>query len=74
MLYLTSVIHAPVLVAIALTTTATGMLGPLLRDGKAARQQVRGLLDGGGDNWEFGPIMIIALVFTRIHSYPAQVI
>ena len=73
LLYLTSVIRAPVLVAIALSTTATGMLGPLLRDAQQLDTKFGIYLMAAGTIGEFGPIMIIALVFTRIHSYPAQV-
>jgi Kef-type K+ transport system membrane component KefB len=73
LLYGTSLVRAPVMVAIALTTTATGMLVPILRDGKELDTKFGIYLMGAAMIGEFGPIIVIALIFTRVHSYPAQV-
>jgi len=74
LLYETAVIRAPVMVAIALTTTAAGMLGPILHDAKALNTKFGIYLMGAAMIGEFGPIIVIALIFTREHSYPAQVL
>ena len=73
LLYGASRVHAPVMVVIALTTTATGMLVPILRDAKELDSKFGIYLMGAAMIGEFGPIIVIALIFTRVHSYPAQV-
>jgi len=72
-LYATSLIRTPVMVAIALTTTATGMLAPILRDAQELDTKFGIYLMAAATIGEFGPIIVIALAFTRVYSYPEQV-
>jgi len=74
LLHETSVVRAPIMVGIALTTTATGMLVPILRDARELESKFGIYLMAAATMGEFGPIIVIALVFTRVHSYPAQVL
>ena len=73
LLYMTSFFRQPALIAIALTTTSTGMLGPIFRDSGEIDTKFGQLFMSAATFGEFGPIMVIALVFTRAYSYPEQV-
>jgi Kef-type K+ transport system membrane component KefB len=58
-------VHAPLFIAIALTTTALGMLVPILRDaGDLATPFGRYVLAAGAAG-EFGPVIAMSLVFAR---------
>ena len=64
-LYKTGFVHAPLMVAIALTTTAIGTLLPILRDaGELATPFGRFILAAGAIG-ELGPIMLMSLVLTQ---------
>jgi len=72
LLYLTGFFHEPALIAIALTTTSTGMLAPIFRDAGELDTKFGKLFLAAATCGEFGPIVVIVLVFTRVHSYPEQ--
>ncbi len=71
-LWMISFIHAPVMVGIALTTTATAMLVPILRDGNELDTEFGRYLLAAATIGELGPIIMIALVLTRKYSYSQQ--
>jgi Kef-type K+ transport system membrane component KefB len=67
-LYALPFVQAPLFVAIALTTTALGMLVPILRDsGDLATPFGRYVLAAGAAG-EFGPVIAMSLVFAREFS------
>ena len=61
-LHLTGVIHATVLVALALTTTALGTLMPILRDSGILDQRFGRFVVGAGAAGEFGPVVIVSVI------------
>ena len=66
-------IHAPMMVAVALTSTALGTLLPILRDsGQLDTEFGRHILAVGAMG-EFGPIVAVSLVLTREYSEWLQV-
>jgi Kef-type K+ transport system membrane component KefB len=67
-LHVLPIIRTPIFVAIALTTTALGMLMPILRDaGELATPFGRYVLAAGAAG-EFGPVVVMSLVFARDFS------
>jgi len=72
LLYVTGLVRAPAMVAIAMTTTATEMVVPILRDAHELDSEFGVFLAAAATLGEFGPIMLIALMFTRVYSYPEQ--
>ena len=61
-LHVTGVIHATVLVALALTTTALGTLMPILRDSGILDQRFGNFVVGAGAAAEFGPVVIVSVI------------
>lgn len=61
-LHVTGVIHATVLVALALTTTALGTLMPILRDSGILDQRFGNFVVGAGAVGEFGPVVIVSVI------------
>jgi Kef-type K+ transport system membrane component KefB len=61
-LHVTGVIHATVLVALALTTTALGTLMPILRDAGILDQRYGDYVVGAGAVGEFGPVIAVSVI------------
>lgn len=61
-LMLVGFVEAPILVGIALTTTAIGTLLPILRDAKELDTRFGHFLLGAGSMGEFGPILALSLL------------
>jgi Kef-type K+ transport system membrane component KefB len=61
-LHVTGVIHATVLVALALTTTALGTLMPILRDAGILDQRFGDYVVGAGAVGEFGPVIAVSVI------------
>jgi Kef-type K+ transport system membrane component KefB len=62
LLHVTGVIHATVLVALALTTTALGTLMPILRDSGILDQRFGAFVVGAGAAGEFCPVVIVSII------------
>jgi Kef-type K+ transport system membrane component KefB len=67
-LALVGFVEAPVMVGVALTTTAIGTLMPILRDAGELPTTFGRFMLAAGAVGEFGPIVLISLVLTRHHS------
>jgi Kef-type K+ transport system membrane component KefB len=63
-------IGAPVLVGLALTTTALGALVPILKDAGVADTRVGRLVFAGGAVGEFGPIVALSVVLAIASGEP----
>jgi Kef-type K+ transport system membrane component KefB len=61
-LHAAGVIHATVLVALALTTTALGTLMPILRDAGVLDQRFGNFVVGAGAVGEFGPVIAVSVI------------
>ena len=61
-LWLAGVIEAPILVALALTTTALGTLMPILRDSGILGQRFGDYVVGAGAAGEFGPVVLVSVI------------
>jgi Kef-type K+ transport system membrane component KefB len=61
-LHLAGVIHATVLVALALTTTALGTLMPILRDTGILDQRFGAFVVGAGAAGEFCPVVVVSII------------
>ena len=61
-LWAAGVIDAPILVAIALTTTALGTLMPILRDSGILGGRFGDYVVGAGAVGEFGPVVLVSIV------------
>ncbi len=61
-LHVTGLIHATVLVALALTTTALGTLMPILRDAGILDQRFGTFVVGAGAVGEFGPVICVSII------------
>jgi len=70
LLFFNGFFKEPEMIAVALTTTSAGMLAPIFRDTGDANTDFGKLVLAAASMGEFGPILLIALLFTRIHSYP----
>jgi Kef-type K+ transport system membrane component KefB len=69
-LWATGAIGAPVLVGLALTTTALGALVPILRDAGLTEHPVGRLVLAGGAAGEFGPIVALSVVLAFAAGEP----
>ena len=69
-LWATGAIGAPVLVGLALTTTALGALVPILKDAGLAEHRVGRLVLAGGAAGEFGPIVVLSIVLAIASGEP----
>jgi Kef-type K+ transport system membrane component KefB len=56
------IIDAPILVGLALTTTALGTLMPILRDSGVLDQRFGSFIVGAGAAGEFGPVVIVSII------------
>lgn len=65
LLYILPFVHAPIMIALALTTTAIGMIMPMLRDSERLNTQFGNLVLAAGAMGEFGPVVVASLVLTR---------
>ncbi len=61
-LHLTGVVHATILVGLALATTALGTLMPILRDAGILDQRFGDYVVGAGAAGEFGPVVIVSVI------------
>ena len=61
-LWLCGLIDAPVLVGLALTTTALGTLMPILRDAGILSQRFGNYVLGAGAIGEFGPVVVVSMI------------
>ena len=61
-LWLAGVIDAPILVGLALTTTALGTLMPILRDSGILAERFGNYVVGAGAAGEFGPVVIVSII------------
>lgn len=66
-------IHAPIMVAVALSTTAMGTLLPILRDTGDLETKFGRLILAVGAVGEFGPVVAVSLLFTSEYSEWLQV-
>jgi Kef-type K+ transport system membrane component KefB len=71
-LHLAGVIHATVLVAVALTTTTLGTLMPILRDSGVLDQRFGNFVVGAGTAGEFGPIVVVSVILAFEASEPLR--
>jgi Kef-type K+ transport system membrane component KefB len=69
-LWTTGAIGAPVLVGLALTTTALGALVPILKDAGLAEHRVGRLVLAAGAAGEFGPIVALSIVLAVASGEP----
>jgi Kef-type K+ transport system membrane component KefB len=70
LLYAVGGIGGPVLVGLALTTTALGALVPILKDAGLAEHRVGRLALAGGAAGEFGPIVALSIVLAVASGEP----
>ena len=61
-LWLAGMIDAPILVGLALTTTALGTLMPILRDSGILAERFGNYVVGAGAAGEFGPVVIVSII------------
>lgn len=61
-LWLAGLIDAPILVGLALTTTALGTLMPILRDSGILGERFGSFILGAGAIGEFGPVVIVSII------------
>jgi Kef-type K+ transport system membrane component KefB len=61
-LWAAGVIDAPILVALALTTTALGTLMPILRDSGVIDERLGKYVLGAGAAGEFGPVVLVSII------------
>ncbi|MGO9829608.1 MAG: cation:proton antiporter [Myxococcaceae bacterium] len=67
-------VHAPMMVALALATTAMGVLTPVLRDAGQLDTDFGRLVLAAGALGEFGPIVVMSLVLTRTYSSWVEIV
>jgi Kef-type K+ transport system membrane component KefB len=70
LLWASGAIGAPVLVGLALTTTALGALVPILKDAGLTEHRVGRLVLAGGAAGEFGPIVALSIVLAVASGEP----
>jgi len=68
LLFWTHLIRAPLLVAVALTTTGMGTLMPILRDSGELETRFGTYVIAAGAMGEFGPIVLLSLLMAREHT------
>jgi Kef-type K+ transport system membrane component KefB len=61
-------LDAPLMVALALTTTALGTFMPILRDTGKLDSKFGSFVVAAGAVGEFGPVIIVSLVLTRLYG------
>jgi|SRR5271166_75142 len=59
-------VDAPIMIALALTTTAMGTFMPILRDGGRLDSKFGIVVVATGAVGEFGPVVVVSLVLTRM--------
>jgi len=64
----THLIQAPLLIAVALTTTGMGTLMPILRDSGELGTRFGTYVVAAGAIGEFGPIVLLSVLLTREHT------
>jgi Kef-type K+ transport system membrane component KefB len=68
LLYWTHFIQAPLLIAVALTTTGVGTLMPILRDSGELGTRFGTYVVAAGAMGEFGPIVLLSVLLAREHT------
>jgi Kef-type K+ transport system membrane component KefB len=68
LLHVLPLVRAPLIVVLALTTTAVGTFMPMLRDSGLLGTPFGNLILAAGAMGEFGPVVVVSLVFTRQYS------
>jgi Kef-type K+ transport system membrane component KefB len=71
-LHLTGVIHATILVGLALTTTTLGTLMPILRDSGILDQRFGNYVVGAGAAGEFGPLVCVSVILAFDAAEPLR--
>ena len=61
-------IHTPMMVALVLTTTAMGTFLPILRDAGHLDSRFGSFVLAAGAVGEFGPVVVVSLVLTRVYG------
>lgn len=61
-------VHAPMMVAIALTTTGLGVLLPILRDGGQLETAFGRMVMAAGTLGEIGPVIVVALALSERYT------
>jgi Kef-type K+ transport system membrane component KefB len=64
LLYVLPIVHSPMMVGLALSTTALGTLLPILRDAGQLETEFGRLVLAAGAVGEFGPVVVVSLVLT----------
>ncbi len=72
LLYLLPMVHAPVMIALALTTSSLGTLLPVLRDAGQLETWFGRLFMAAATVGEVGPILVMSLVLSRRHTTEQQ--
>jgi Kef-type K+ transport system membrane component KefB len=72
LLYATGLLKGPMLVALALPTTAMGMVLPILRESGDLESAFGRYVAGAAVAGEFGPIFLASLVLAHRHSHVMQ--
>jgi Kef-type K+ transport system membrane component KefB len=72
LLYATGLLKGPLLVALALPTTAMGMILPILRESGEFESTFGRYVMGAAAAGEFGPIFLASLVLAHQHSHLMQ--
>jgi len=68
LLYWIGLVRAPLLIAVALTTTGMGTLMPILRDSGELGTRFGTYVVAAGAMGEFGPIVLLSVLMTREHT------
>jgi Kef-type K+ transport system membrane component KefB len=68
LLYVLPIVHSPMMVGLALSTTALGTLLPILRDAGLLETEFGRLVLAAGAAGEFGPVVMVSLVLTGQYS------
>lgn len=66
LLHILPFVHTPMMVSLALTTTAMGTLMPILRDGGTLHTKFGALLTAACAAGEFGPVVVMSLALTQL--------
>jgi Kef-type K+ transport system membrane component KefB len=68
LLHLVPGVHAPMMTALVLATTALGTFMPTLRDSGKLDSKFGNLVLAAGVMGEFGPVIVVSLVLTRVYG------
>jgi Kef-type K+ transport system membrane component KefB len=68
LLYRLTSVHAPIIVALALTTTALGTFMPMLRDSGTLDSKFGSFVVAPGAVGELGPIIVVSLMLTPLYG------